>query len=313
MDNITHSLVGALIGQSGLKRISGLAMPALILGANAPDIDVFAGLAGVEAIAFHRGFTHGIGGLVVLPPLILALLIGFDRWQGAYDRRPVERLPVRALPLLALAALATLTHPLLDWLNTYGVRLLEPFSDRWFYGDIVFIIDVWMWAALVGGLLLSRRREKAGQPGWNRPAIAAFAAIALYLAVNGAITAHAEAGAEALLRQRGARPLMVVAQPPPVAFWQRTILWRDAHVHGSGGYALGQGVAIQPTLIPNRLDDPLLAEKLRSDGHARAFYFWARMPVVAGRGRLAMLIDQRFARGRRPPSFAIRLDPRAAD
>ena len=37
MDNLTHSLVGALIGQAGLKRKTGLAMPALIVGANLPD------------------------------------------------------------------------------------------------------------------------------------------------------------------------------------------------------------------------------------------------------------------------------------
>ncbi|WP_427967459.1 metal-dependent hydrolase [Altererythrobacter sp.] len=39
MDNITHSLVGALIGQAGLKKKTGLAMPALVIGANLPDVD----------------------------------------------------------------------------------------------------------------------------------------------------------------------------------------------------------------------------------------------------------------------------------
>ena len=37
MDNITHSLVGAVMGQAGLKRKTGMAMPALIIGANLPD------------------------------------------------------------------------------------------------------------------------------------------------------------------------------------------------------------------------------------------------------------------------------------
>ncbi|HCH94158.1 MAG TPA: metal-dependent hydrolase, partial [Erythrobacter sp.] len=50
MDNLTHSLVGALIGQAGLKRKTGLAMPALIIGANLPDVDAacFFWLDGVE-------------------------------------------------------------------------------------------------------------------------------------------------------------------------------------------------------------------------------------------------------------------------
>lgn len=313
MDNLTHSLVGALIGQTGLKRRSGLAMPALILGANSPDIDVFAGLAGIESIAFHRGFSHGIGGMVLLPPLIVALLVGIDRWQRASGRRPERRAAVRPLPLLALTALATLTHPALDWLNTYGVRLLEPFSDRWFYGDVLFIIDVWLWAALIGALLLSRRRETAGRSDWSRPAIATFAAIACYITLNGAITARAEASAEKLLaNRRGPAKRMIVAQPPPVAFWQRTILWREARVHGSGDYSLGRGVAISPAVRPNRLDEPLLAQMLQHDAHARAYYFWARMPIVTGRGRQALLLDQRFAGRIRPSSFAIPLDPRAA-
>ena len=39
MDNLTHSLIGAVLGQAGLKRKTGLAMPALIIGANLPDVE----------------------------------------------------------------------------------------------------------------------------------------------------------------------------------------------------------------------------------------------------------------------------------
>ena len=53
MDNLTHSLTGALIGQAGLKKKTGLAMPALIIGANLPDVDAacFFWLEGVEPLA----------------------------------------------------------------------------------------------------------------------------------------------------------------------------------------------------------------------------------------------------------------------
>lgn len=44
MDNLTHSLVGALAGQIGLKRKTGLALPTLIIAANLPDIDAVATL-----------------------------------------------------------------------------------------------------------------------------------------------------------------------------------------------------------------------------------------------------------------------------
>ena len=56
MDNLTHSLVGALVGQMGLKRKTGLAMPTLITAANIPDIDVVATLlGGHQHLALRRG------------------------------------------------------------------------------------------------------------------------------------------------------------------------------------------------------------------------------------------------------------------
>ena len=59
--------------------------------------------------------------------------------------------------LAALSYLAALTHPALDWLNTYGMRWWMPLSDRWSYGDAVFIMDPWLWLALGGCWLLARR------------------------------------------------------------------------------------------------------------------------------------------------------------
>src|SRR5690606_3922380 len=65
--------------------------------------------------------------------------------------------------LLALSYLATLTHPLLDWLNTYGIRLLMPLSDRWFYGDALFIIDPWMWLLAGASVVLARTHSPVGK------------------------------------------------------------------------------------------------------------------------------------------------------
>ena len=56
--------------------------------------------------------------------------------------------PAKAGPLFLLALVGTLSHPFLDWLNTYGVRLLMPFSARWFYGDALFIVDPFLWMVL---------------------------------------------------------------------------------------------------------------------------------------------------------------------
>ena len=167
MDNLAHTLAGAALGQAGLKRRTGLGMATLMIAANLPDLDALALLVG-ESIAWRRGWTHGPVGLLVLPLLLVPIMIWFDRWQARRGTRPAARLPVRAGWLLGLAYIGILSHPLMDWLNVYGIRWLMPFSDRWFYGDTLFIIDVWLWIMLALGVWLSRRREKVKILWWDR-------------------------------------------------------------------------------------------------------------------------------------------------
>ncbi len=144
--------------------------------------------------------------------------------------------------LLILAYVGCLSHPLFDWFNSYGIRLLEPFSSQWFYGDTLFIIDVWIWAALIAGVWLSLRRERQGQPNWKKPAILSLLAVCSYIVVNGLITGQAKSDARNQIIARydsiASMPEpTVVANPVPVAFWQREIVWRDGHEYGSGHYA----------------------------------------------------------------------------
>ena len=284
MDNLTHSFAGALLGQMGLKRLSGRAMPTLIIAANIPDVDAVAMLLGTEGLAIRRGITHGPVAILLLPLVLTGLVLAWDRW------RPADQ-PVRAGPLLLLAYIGTLSHPALDFLNSYGIRLLEPFSSRWFAGDTLFIIDVWIWAALILSFAVSRWREKRGG-NWKRPAWIGFAVICAYILANGLITSRAEALAAAELRDR--RPTMVVANPRPMTFWNRCMLWRNAEVHGSGEFGLFDGLRMVPEAAPNNLDHPSLAASLgRPD--VDAFLFWSRMPIVVEHGGSAVLADQRFA------------------
>ena len=140
MDNLTHGLVGAVMGRMGLKRLSPRAMPALIIAANLPDIDSFvAPVFGCDPLAAHRGFTHGLGGLVTMPFLAVAIILIWEKLRPGNDGPP------KLGGLLVACFLGVLSHSLLDFLNTYGTRLLEPFSNRWFYGDTLFIMDPWIW------------------------------------------------------------------------------------------------------------------------------------------------------------------------
>lgn len=167
MDNVTHALAGALMGQAGLKRKTGLGLAALVLGANLPDIDVASllWLDGKETLGFRRGITHGPLGVALLPIGLAALLKGFDGWQEARGTRPEARLPVSFAWLYALGLIGAVSHVLMDWLNVYGVRLLYPFDERWYHGDVLFIIDPWFWALLGLGIWWSARGEKRGRTG----------------------------------------------------------------------------------------------------------------------------------------------------
>lgn len=294
------------MGRMGLKRLTPRAMPALILSANLPDIDSFFAMPiGYEAIEAHRGFSHGLGGLVTMPFLAAAIILIWEKF------RPGKEGPIKLGGLLLVCFFGALSHPLLDFTNTYGTRLLEPFSHRWFYGDTLFIIDPWIWITLILGLEMSWRAERLGR-NWTRPAAWAFGAMLGYIALNAAISMRAEAVTRPLV-ERVAKPEMIVAGEVPVTFWKRKMIWRGGGVGGMGTYNPLDGlnhVWLSPKIVPLNLDDPRLAAAAKRDKQVRAFLFWSRMPMVHVQDGHAYLTDQRFFESGRPSSssFLIRLD-----
>jgi inner membrane protein len=176
MDPIAHTFTGAALAAAGLRRATPLATAALLIGANAPDIDglsYFAG--GFEAMAFRRGWTHGVLALALWPFALTGLLLMWDRWSRR--RRHLDAAPARAGPLLALSALAVITHPTLDWVNNYGLRWLMPFDGRWFYGDALFVIDPWVWLGLGGLLFLGHSNGPRSLAAWAAFWLLASAAV----------------------------------------------------------------------------------------------------------------------------------------
>jgi inner membrane protein len=288
-------MVGAVLGQMGLKRRSGLAMPTLIIAANIPDVDAACAVWGVQALPMRRGLTHGPIAMLLLPLVLTAIIVLFDRWQARRGTRPKGRAPVIPRELLLLSVIGTLSHPALDWLNSHGIRWLEPFSHRWFHGDTLFIIDVWIWAMLIAGFWWSRLKEKRGDPDWPRPARMMFAAMCAYIAINGLITRHAEReGVRLLASKLHVTSGTLVADPVPVAFWRRNMLWRDANYYGQGHFSLFGGTSFDMHREPNAINDPVVEQMRRSDPDVRAYLFWSRMPVAKIEGHELVLSDQRL-------------------
>src|ERR1700757_3429786 len=120
MDPLTHTATGLFLSRIGLKRWTPLATPILLLAANAPDIDIVTAAGGsLSYLHYHRHLTHSLLAMPAMAIGTVALVALVARkkihWMGAF--------------LGALIAVAT--PLLLDLTNTYGVRLLLPFSPRW--------------------------------------------------------------------------------------------------------------------------------------------------------------------------------------
>jgi inner membrane protein len=166
MDNLAHSLVGLTAAKAGLERFSAYATTVCVVSANAADADFVSLFFGDRwtLLQHHRGITHSLVGTfgvaLLVPTFALLIELVVCRIRGRTRR-------IRFAGLLLASSVAAATHPVMDWTNNYGVRPLLPWSGRWFYGDLVFIVDPYIWLGLgaVAFLLSSDKRWKIY--GWS--------------------------------------------------------------------------------------------------------------------------------------------------
>jgi inner membrane protein len=158
LDNVTHTLIGLIAGESFSHATSGtqgsldagrrrtLYVVLGTVGGNLPDLDLLYSYGGGAAdplryVLEHRGYTHTIFGCTVLGLLLYAAAVGYTRWRkyalGARDQ----------WLLAAMASLSVALHLAMDSLNSYGVHPFWPFQDHWSYGDAVFIVEPLYWVA----------------------------------------------------------------------------------------------------------------------------------------------------------------------
>jgi inner membrane protein len=323
MDNIAHTLAGLALAEAGLKRRTALGTATLAIAANLPDIDAVMYLFGdgPDALAFRRGWTHGPIAMVLLPVLLTVVMLGWRRATG--DKRGRRPTPVNTGWLFVLALIGVLSHPLLDLMNTYGVRLLMPFSDRWFYGDALFIVDPWLWAMLGIGVLMSRwraRRLRAVSAGvgvigrrssrelptdyrWApRPAFIALVLVGSYAV---AMVLSGQLGRGIVYRTApGPRASRVMVGPVPVTPLRRDVVRIVGENYEVGTLTFGSQAIYTPRgLIDRGLDVPGVAAASQTPDGAK-FLSWARFPYFSSRqvgdSLLVRMSDARYAdeRGR---------------
>ncbi|MBI4903783.1 MAG: metal-dependent hydrolase [Acidobacteria bacterium] len=142
MDNLTHSLTGLMLSRMGLNRWCPRSTPILVLSANISDVDVVTRFAGsLTYLDYHRGWTHSF----VVIPLLAVFVVAIVRLAG--------RKPLPWMRGIVVACIGLLSHVLMDWTNTYGIRFLLPFSDAMPRLDITHVVDLWIWAVLLLAVL----------------------------------------------------------------------------------------------------------------------------------------------------------------
>jgi len=284
MDNLCHTLAGLALAEAGLKKRTALGTATLLIGANLADVDAVSYFWGkLPALAFRRGWTHGLLGVLVWPVVLTAIMLAWDRWVRR--RRHPEAAPADPGGLLLLAALAVLSHPLLDLCNTYGVRLLMPFSSRWFYGDALFIVDPWIWLALLLGIVVSRAaaRRKAPQPG--RAAQVALLGSFLYASVMFVSGAGLRYAIILVAERHGFPGARVMVAPAPLNPFRRSVV-----VELPGAYTSGSVNLLSPQLLASDWKSiPMFPDRRRARAasvtrEGLSYLRWARFPFYSEGG-----------------------------
>jgi inner membrane protein len=265
LDNLTHTLVGAALAEAGLKKRTALGAATLMIGANFPDIDVLA-LFFPGSIDVRRGATHGFLALAILPFVLAWLMRAYDR--NVRLRRDPTATPADFRQLALLSALAIWTHPTLDYMNTYGMRWLMPFVNKWFYADALFIVDVYLLIILGTAVWWSKRAKTV------RPARFALVALASYTIGMLVITGVGRSQVEAV--KPGHRFMLGPVYTTP---WVRSLILDEGPHYLLGRWSLFGGLQLGAT-FPKGDDGPdrELVAIARARPEARPFLRWSRFP-----------------------------------
>lgn len=309
MDPLTHTAVGVFLSRAGLNRLTPRATPILILAANAPDIDIVAAaFSSLDYLHYHRHITHALAAMPVMAiaPVLLVRALG--------------RKPVRWLGGFVAAMAAVASHLALDYTNTYGIRLLLPFSGEWFRLDATNVIDLWIWVAMLLGLavpFLSRlvgseiaSRDPVTKNHGRASAILALVFLAVYDFGRGVLHSRAEGVLESRLYDHEA-PARVLALPDLA----NPLQWRG--VVETGNFFAVQDLDLREEFDPTEaavfskpeyepaLDAARRAPEIREFLRFSQAPLWRVTPAPEPEGgRLVEVFDMRFGTPRSPGFMA---------
>ena len=300
MEPVTHALTSIALGRAGLNKVTRMATPMLLVSGMIADVDWVTRLGGASTFLHgHRTATHSLLGTAVI---VVAVSAAF--WLAG---RKYPKLAVNVLAALLICAIGAGVHLLLDLLNGYGVKLMWPFSPKWYAWDLADSVDAWIIFFLLCGLLmpelfrliLGEIGSKPKKTGRQRGAIVGLTLVLLFIAGR----AFAHQRAVALLDAReysGQAPLAVGAFPRPSnpLLWSGVVETDNAVVNVE--VPLGPLSVFDPDLgdIYFKPEQSLALKNAVSSATAVDFLSYARFPLAhvepVGRGYQVRLRDMRF-------------------
>ena len=256
--------------RAGLKNLTPLATGTLVIANNLPDIDVGVFATSTLAMSFRRGWTHGVLAQALLPIALTGAVLAYDRFY----RKSLPGDRARPGAVLLLSYLGVLLHVFMDFTNSYGVRLLMPLSDRWFYGDALYIVDPWLYLTLGVGWWLAKNRPRAAQVALGLVGIY----VAAMLASN--LLARREVASGLVRAGRGAETRFMVT-PVVVNPFQREVVIDVGDRYEKGHLWFDPLPHFRPAGfgMPKGLDEPDAQPALQLP-RARAYLRWSRFPFV---------------------------------
>ncbi len=231
MDNLTHTLTGALLGAALTPDDPERAVPArtrvllAVVATNLPDIDFALGLFTdpLTLLNLHRGLTHSF---------LFAPVFGLAAAAVAHQLTARRH---RFRDLLLIATLAALLHCALDLLTVYGTQIFAPISTRPFALPVLFIVDPAVWVLLGAFGVLAWRR------GSTRLARDGLIALCVYAALCGLAMLWAARIGVAYAQHKGlGSTVLALPQPLSPAHWKLVVIDGDEY-HTSYLNLLGAG------------------------------------------------------------------------
>jgi len=305
MEAITHVVASVALARCGFTKTTRLAMPMIVTAGLIADLDTLSALGGARAyLAAHRTATHSVIGTIAIAAVIAAIFIPI----GKRFRREIRFWPA----FYACLAGASL-HLLLDLTNSYGVKLLWPFSGKWFALDLATPYDPWIAGILLAGLLLpalfrlitEEIGAKSKRRALDRGAAVAFVLVGIYFAGRFVLQDRASAQLDSRL-YGGEAPIQTAALPQSMSplFWTGLVETDDTL--DKLEVSLSPGVNFDPdeALIFYKPEPSEALEAARRSDTAIAFLEFARFPLAR---------VERDANGYRIVMRDLRFDPNTGE